>query len=75
VQSARESAIAKSLRLAIMAIMAAPLWGDGSEGASAATPKIAAGDIVLSHSLGHVNLELDCGEDSIPRVHRTIRRA
>lgn len=29
------------------------------------------GDIVLGHTLGHVNLALDCGEDSIPLTGQT----
>ncbi|MDX2091414.1 MAG: hypothetical protein SFX73_26375 [Kofleriaceae bacterium] len=47
------------------------LLGSVLESRSTAATKIERGDIVLSHSLGHVNLALDCGEDSIPLTGQT----
>jgi len=32
---------------------------------------VASGDAVMGHSIGHVNFELDCGDDSIPLTGQT----
>jgi hypothetical protein len=38
---------------------------------SAGSALVAAGDAVMTHEIGHVNLELDCGDDSIPLTGQT----
>src|SRR5580692_8488539 len=47
------------------------LLGSVLTSSSAGSALVAAGDAVMTHEIGHVNFELDCGDESIPLTGQT----